>query len=214
MHYLYRHIRLDKNEVFYIGIGTVSKKDLQSINDTVYYRRAFLKTIRSNYWKNITNAYNYKVEIVLESDDYDFILKKEKEFIMLYGRKDLNAGTLVNVTDGGEGSLGRIISLEARRKMSESRKGLTTSNLQKEIVGNMFKNKFGILHNRSKHVYCIEDDIYFGSVSELGRFLDRKPSSIIYYVKNNIKYKNKTYIYCNKDSINISKLYTHFEKKI
>lgn len=27
-HYLYRHIRLDKNEPFYIGIGTVTKAEL------------------------------------------------------------------------------------------------------------------------------------------------------------------------------------------
>ena len=34
MHYLYRHIRLDKDEPFYIGIGIVYKQDINSKNKT------------------------------------------------------------------------------------------------------------------------------------------------------------------------------------
>jgi hypothetical protein len=37
---------------------------------------------------------------------------KEKEFIQLYGRKDLGLGELVNMTDGGDGTIGRILSEE------------------------------------------------------------------------------------------------------
>jgi len=99
LHYLYRHIRLDTNEVFYIGIGTVRKKE----EKYRYYTRARIKNNRNKWWKHVVSKTDYRVEILLESDDYEFINKKEQEFIALYGRKDLGLGTLVNLTDGGNG---------------------------------------------------------------------------------------------------------------
>ena len=47
---------------------------------------------------------------------------KEKEFIKIYGRVDLKTGSLCNLTDGGEGIMG--VSLESRKKISESRLGV------------------------------------------------------------------------------------------
>jgi hypothetical protein len=114
-HYLYRHIRLDNNQVFYIGIGTKNKKNI--------YKRAYSDTSRNTYWKHITNNTDYKIDIVLESDDYEFIKEKEKEFIALYGRKDLHLGTLVNLTDGGDGTIGRKHTKEAIKKISLKNKG-------------------------------------------------------------------------------------------
>ena len=104
-YYLYRHIRLDKNEPFYIGIG--SKKDKNFYACSSEYERAYTNTSRSTFWKNITSKTDYEVEILLESDDYEFIQQKEIEFIALYKRIDCCQGLLVNLTDGGEGSLGR-----------------------------------------------------------------------------------------------------------
>lgn len=43
--------------------------------------------------------------------------------IKLYGRIDLGTGILHNRTDGGDGTSGLVFSNEARRKMSEARKG-------------------------------------------------------------------------------------------
>jgi hypothetical protein len=110
-YYLYRHIRLDTNQPFYIGIGT---KTFYKNSD--YYHRATNKRDRSIHWKNIIAKTPYEVEILLESDDYEFIKQKEREFIKLYGRRDLGLGTLVNYTDGGEGSQNKIFTDELREK--------------------------------------------------------------------------------------------------
>lgn len=106
MAYLYRHIRLDKNEPFYIGIGSDDN-----------YKRAFNKTSRTKHWKNIVNSTEYEVEIMIDDLTWEQACKKEKEFIALYGRKDKDCGTLCNYTDGGEGVLGLIVSKESREKM-------------------------------------------------------------------------------------------------
>ena len=71
-YYLYRHIRLDKNEPFYIGIGT---KQNRNCFNTIY-RRAYSKHSRGKIWKFIENKTEYKVEILLESDDRTFIKNK------------------------------------------------------------------------------------------------------------------------------------------
>jgi group I intron endonuclease len=115
MYYLYRHIRLDKNEVFYIGIGT--------INNEKYYRRAFLRANRSDLWTNIKNKTKYKVDIILENESLNFIKQKEIEFIKLYGRIDLKTGSLANLTDGGDGGVNWKPTKEQLEKMSESHKG-------------------------------------------------------------------------------------------
>src|SRR6187402_769400 len=108
-YYLYRHIRLDKNEVFNVGIGTkISpyKNRFSSYRDE--FKRAFDRTNRSKYWENIVKKAGYEVEVLLQSDDYEFIKQKEIEFVALYGRKNLGLGTLCNLTDGGDGTLGAI----------------------------------------------------------------------------------------------------------
>ena len=119
---VYRHIRLDKNQPFYIGIGA-------------NYKRAYQKGKRSDHWWNIVSKTKYEVEILFENVSKEFAKKKEIEFIKLYGRQDLKTGILCNKTDGGEGlnnisdevrdkiiaaNKGRIPSVEVRAKMSKA----------------------------------------------------------------------------------------------
>lgn len=99
---LYRHIRTDKQEVFYIGIGE---------NES----RAYNKKNRTRVWKNTANK-GYETEILFEDLTWEQAAEKEKEFIALYGRKDLGLGTLVNLTDGGEGTIGYRHTEEAKEK--------------------------------------------------------------------------------------------------
>jgi hypothetical protein len=106
MAYVYRHIRLDKNQPFYIGIGSDD-----------YYNRAHSKKNRNKYWKNITRLTKYDIEILMDNLTWEKSCEKEKEFIALYGRKDLNKGILCNCTDGGEGVLGLTMSNETRNKI-------------------------------------------------------------------------------------------------
>lgn len=137
MAYVYRHIRLDTNQVFYIGIGS-----------SPYYKRAVSKRDRNKYWKRIVNKTDYKVEILFDEISIEEARKKEIEFIALYGRHNLGLGTLCNLTDGGEGNFGLIISEETRHKMSKSQIGnkkyLLRTTPQEEI-----NNKIG-LANKGK----------------------------------------------------------------
>lgn len=111
MVYLYRHIRLDKNEPFYIGIG-----------DGDNYSRAYNTKRRTKFWKNIVSKTLYDVEILLDNLTWKQACEKEIEFIALYGRIDLNKGTLCNLTNGGEGKNGYKHTDEAKLIISSKLK--------------------------------------------------------------------------------------------
>ncbi len=130
--YLYRHIRLDKNEPFYIGIGCM--KD---------YARAYSKQARNKHWKSIVAKSDYDVEILMDGITKEQAVEKEKEFILLYGRRDLGTGTLVNMTDGGDGGSGmkhsehtrHIIGVAGRGRIKspETREKLRIANTGKKL---------------------------------------------------------------------------------
>jgi len=110
MAYLYRHIRLDKNEPFYIGIGSDPA-----------HKRAYAKTCRNRYWLNIAKLNpDYEVEIIFDNIPWREACLKEIEFISIYGRRDLKEGVLCNLTNGGEGCPGKVTSQETKDKISAS----------------------------------------------------------------------------------------------
>lgn len=115
MYYLYQHIRLDTNQVFYIGISRHNKRSK--------YKRAAQKDKRNPIWKNIVNKTDFKYDILLESKDISLIKAKEIELISLYGKIKENTGCLANITDGGEGTFGYKPSKETLLNQSKKMKG-------------------------------------------------------------------------------------------
>jgi hypothetical protein len=188
MAYIYRHIRLDKNEPFYIGIGS---------DNNGKYSRANRKTYRSDFWNKVIEKTDYRVEII--DDDLTWGEAKEKEmwWIKFYGRRNIGSGPLVNLTDGGDGMAGWKASDETRKKLSETRKGKVylpigwkMSDEQKKVLrehrlgkppGNkgiplteeqkkkISEKAKGRISNKRKTVICLETKEIFSSVEEAER---------------------------------------------
>lgn len=140
-YFVYRHLK-PCGEVFYIGMG-------YSIN------RPLSKRNRNKYWKNIVNKHEYEAEVLSTGLNKEVAMYIESILIGWYGRKDLGKGTLVNLTDGGDGILNlceesrlkiskahknKKIPESQRSKISESNKGTTRSLEQRE---NYSKSKMG-----------------------------------------------------------------------
>jgi hypothetical protein len=198
MAYLYRHIRLDTNQPFYVGIGS-----------DVKYSRAYHKKGRSFSWKDITYKFLYEVKIILDNLTWEEACIKEIEFIKLYGRKDLNMGPLVNLTDGGEGQFGRKDSIETKIKKSKPKSLSSRLNLKLSHIGRDYSYlqgkagaKKGVnlsqehkdslkISASSKYVkiYCVELNQIFNSLTEASKVLNKRPG----HISNVIKSKtNKT----------------------
>lgn len=188
MAYVYRHIRLDKNEPFYIGIG----------ND-INHKRAKSKTGRSLFWKKIVNKTDYKVEILLDDIDRAYACEKETEFIALYGRRNLNNGTLVNLTDGGEGSSNIIYSEKRKLEYSIMLKGSKNpmfgknhSDKTKEILR---KKATGKTHTAETKIKMSENRVGTKNSNYGNR------NSEVVKLKMSQNRKNKIYIYNTENGV-------------
>jgi hypothetical protein len=118
------------NTPFYVGIGSDNK-----------YIRANESKNRTKWWKSIYNKSEINIQIILDNLSWEEACEKEKEFIALYGRKDLGKGNLVNMTDGGEGCPGRIMTAKCIAKIANANRG---KKLSKERVEQMSKMRLGI----------------------------------------------------------------------
>lgn len=185
MAYLYRHIRLDNNKPFYIGVGGLMGDDM--------FRRAYRKTNRSSFWNNIVSKAGYEVEIMLDDISNDDILNKEKYFISLYGRINIGTGCLVNLTDGGDGCNNMKHSEKVKLMQSERVKGvkhpnhgkalptLVRNKISNSLLGRknnkhssfMMKNK-----NSSKKVIDNSTGVLFSSTKEASDFLKMNNSTL------------------------------------
>jgi hypothetical protein len=147
MAYVYRHIRLDKNEPFYIGVGSDNS-----------YKRSRQKYGRSKHWADIAKN-GYEIDIIIDDVSYEYALIKETEFIKLYGRKDIGFGTLCNFTDGGEGFVGgklseeakKLISIKSKKAMANRPEGLTALYLKKAINSPKLKEYYLSRRGQSWH---------------------------------------------------------------
>lgn len=174
---VYQHRRMDTNEVFYVGIGLES--------------RPYDTNNRNKHWNHIVKNTKYDIEILDTFYDWDTASDMERRLISEYGRRDLGNGTLVNMTDGGQGSLGRVAKSETleklsklakgrkldkewRRKMSESRTGLRRTEEQKVHA------RYCQSNNRVVEQYDLDGNFInsFFSINEAVRQTNSKQSAI------------------------------------
>lgn len=109
---VYQHIRRDTQEVFYVGIGADQK-------------RAYSRNNRNKYWHNVVNKVGYDVEVTHKDLIWEEACSIEKYLVAFWGRKDLGLGSLVNMTDGGEGNA----------NLSESSRKLKGEKISKQKLG-------------------------------------------------------------------------------
>jgi hypothetical protein len=181
---VYRHIRLDTNMPFYVGMG-------ESI------KRAYSLSKRNKNWHDIIKATSYKVDIVFEDLNTEEASEKEKEFISIYGRLDLGTGTLCNLTNGGIGTLGRIIpeveknsrSISAKNMSEDTKRKMSESAKLKQITKSHMDN---ISDSKSIPVIDLETGIKFVSLRRACEHFNesyRKHRGRQYNNLNNIRFK-------------------------
>lgn len=144
--YIYKHIRPDTQEIFYIGKGNTSKNS--------HEERYKTSSGRNKMWKSIVAKNNgvFIPEIICYCDTESEANKLEKKYIKQYGRKNLGLGTLCNLTDGGDGSVGVVATEETRRKLSIAFSGKNHPNFGKKLSKETCLKKSESMKNSDKNL--------------------------------------------------------------
>lgn len=205
-YYVYRHVRVDKNEVFYIGIGT-KQSVIRGYSDE--YKRALDKKKRNIFWNRIIELTEYIVEIIYESNDISEIYNKEIEFISLYKRVR-DGGSLCNLTLGGETMTGYKHSDVFRKKCSDRaklnnpNKGKSLSKIHRDRISESHKglkvSAIGVekMKLRGKKIFCVETGIIYSNGTDTARRLFDSENrymrmAICRSIRNKEKFKNYTF---------------------
>jgi hypothetical protein len=102
MYYVYAYLRKSDLTPYYIGKGKgkrLHEKHLVSVPED----KSRIRILKDNLTEDVAHA----LEIM---------------WIAFYGRKDNGTGILRNMTDGGEGSAGRVVSEESKKKQVATRR--------------------------------------------------------------------------------------------
>lgn len=118
IYYVYGLYRPD-NSIFYIGKGKGNR-----INNHVVIARSgrhINKHLQSTILKIEKMGLSISCRKLFTKMSECDALVKEIELIKLYGRRDIKTGVLVNLTEGGEGTSGHVVSESARDKLRAAR---------------------------------------------------------------------------------------------
>ena len=113
-YYTYLLIDPRDSQPFYVGKGTGRRM----------YEHKRVRSRLSNYLLKekicsiLSAGYDIIYDKVLINVDEQTAFLKEKELIQVYGRVNTNTGILCNLSDGGEGNVGSIVTEERRKQMS------------------------------------------------------------------------------------------------
>jgi hypothetical protein len=153
--YVYAHID-DNGKVFYIGKGKG--------------RRAWRYDSRGPYWEKYTKKHGLTVKILFNGLSEDHAFAVEKQQIAKYGRRDLGRGTLINLTDGGDGASGVTITKKHRDAISRANTGRVKS---EETRARISKSNRGHSRNQGRAVSelqrKISREVNLGNKHSLGR---------------------------------------------
>lgn len=120
---------------FYVGKGSKS--------------RVSSERGRSVFWWRVANKHGYTNVVVKSELTETEAFELERSLIKSIGRRDLGMGTLVNMTDGGEGASGHVLSDETKAKMSATTTGRKLSEDHCQRISDGRKGmKFSVAHKK------------------------------------------------------------------
>jgi len=117
------------NEPFYVGKGTGRRFKVDKN-----------KNVESRKQKIIDSGFSVNIEIINALDEeHSFFL--EECLISIFGRRDLETGTLWNFTNGVEGTSGYKHTRESKEKISQRHLGAIRSEETKKNISNSLIGK-------------------------------------------------------------------------
>tara|TARA_R110002096_G_scaffold427763_1_gene638735 strand:- start:176 stop:1156 length:981 start_codon:yes stop_codon:yes gene_type:complete len=177
---VYLHKKLSNKTVFYIGIGSP--------------KRPYIFQGRSKLWYNTVAKHGLIVDVIETNLSTNDAIKLEIKLINQYGRKDKGEGSLVNLTDGGDGLLNPTKE-QIENRVEKFKKPISVYNLKGEHLRDFKSAKDASLvlglaphtittvlkgHRTfaSNYLFTYKDEVPIKSVKAWAKSLVKKSSSL------------------------------------
>src|SRR4051812_6327303 len=142
-HYVYIFYKEEECIPFYVGKG-IRRRAVDHLYGFNYEKESLVaKRIRNI----IMEGYKLDIQIVEDNLSEMQAIQLEIRLITQFGRRDLDLGPLLNLTDGGEGQGGQLITPEIRKQRSDIQGGRP-----------VIKKFFGIFIKRYEYVELAAED--------------------------------------------------------
>lgn len=151
IYYLYLLINSIDNKPIYVGKGK-GKRVKSHVNLSIknlHYNKLLQRGIK----KILKNDGHIIEKIIEQSNNENYIFKKEIEFIKLYGRRDKKTGCLYNLTDGGVSTSGYIVTDKTKNKLSNNKSRKKVVHIPTNTTYNSVREA-SIAHNIKYKVLC------------------------------------------------------------
>jgi hypothetical protein len=153
--YVYVHKRADDGRVFYVGKGSG--------------RRAFKASGRKDHWRNIVRKHGKTVQLVETGLTEEAAFSMEIELIAFLREHEVG---LCNITIGGDGPSGTVISEAQRAKLRAANLGAKRSLSMRRAMS--LARRRSAIQPRAKRVSCLETGELFPSSSAAARTMRKR----------------------------------------
>ncbi len=138
--YVYAYIDPRDGTPFYIGKGHGDRDRQHTQPSRIKARTFFYYKLRKMLAEGVQPVTRRLLEDLTEDEAFYF----EAFFVSSLGRRDLNTGCLCNLTAGGDGCSGTVVSAETRRKISKVWKGKKRKPFSSEHLRKMSVSRLGV----------------------------------------------------------------------
>lgn len=138
-------------EPFYVGKGKGKRKDC-------HIRECNIRQDRNKYKNNKINKLKRLgllpiVIVIKDKMEESGAFQLEKDIIKAIGRVDKKLGPLTNMTDGGEGASGAILSEERKEKLRQKHLGMKASEETRKKMSNFQLQRYKNMSEEEKKKY-------------------------------------------------------------
>jgi hypothetical protein len=178
-----------KDSTFYVGKGTIKKTGVPQRALKHEKEASRRRTCKSKVAKHIRKLWTAGLEVrytIWFSTNSEYLALFEEQVLIEQLRRKIHGGTLVNLTEGGQGMSGYTLSKYTRGKMSATRTGRKQSLLHNKAISEGRGKSLRVKADQERRkIPVLINGVHYPSILEGARRIGTSPSVLHYRFNTN-----------------------------